>query len=818
MAVNHSKKIIPEIFESMEYGLLQDSASLAEAWLKDRSFGPLIDWQWKDTAAGGASSTEIHDPCTGRRIATVADSTAEDVAKAVSSSWDGFGSWSQLSGHERARHLYSIARHLQKHTSLLVQLESLNRGVQTSDPREFDVPAAVRCFYHYAGWAELAAHDLAGREPVGVVAGVTSWSSPLSLLAWMVAPALAVGNTVCLAPSRHAPLPAFLLAHICAQAGLPAGVLSVLPGGESVAEQLGAHERVAGLVLAGQTSAGRGMLQAAAATRKRVTCLLSGKSVMMVFDSADIDSAVDSVIGGAWFNQGQVPWAITKLLVQESIFTEFLDKLKVKMEGVKVGTSFNKMANVGQPFTVEVVTEVNRIVAKAREKGLQMIQAKLENDLQSSEWFFTPTVVIGTNVESNKVVEDDVLAPVVSVSSFRTAKEAVAQANNSRYGIAASVWTETAALALEVANQLQVGTVWINSHGLFDAAVPFSGWKQSGIGCFGGKRGLLEFMREKCEPAPGLKVSVDYKSFGTATDPESTVPRDLAPTVQASHSVDRTYKLYYGGAYKRPDGNSSRTVFSADGKPFALVAEGSRKDARNAVEAALKAQPGWWKLGAHSRAQIIFNLAEKLQACKDDFISHLQLVSGCDAQTAAGEVNRSLALLFHWAARCDKPPCTRADPPGGAVASVSQEPLGVVAVISCDRDGAGPGLESFLRGVVPAVACGNAVVAVVGPGGRPTLALEACQLLDSCDMPAGVVGVLTGERDALAATLARHRDVGAVWVWAGDPALESAVRWASAPGIKRVWAIREQAGDEEVQRHATLVKSIWITAGETFAN
>nr|CAD7463743.1 unnamed protein product [Timema tahoe] len=431
---NSNRKNVYEIYKTMEYGPVLDSASLGETWLKGRKFGPFIDGSWIQESGGG---TEIHNPCTGHHIATVVNSSQGDVDRAVASSVTAFLSWRQLSGYDRAKYLYSLARHLQKNVSLLVQVESLNRGVQTSDPREFDVPAAVRHFYHYAGWAQLVHSDLEGWEPRGVVAGILSSCCPLAMLAWIIAPALAAGNTVCLRPSKQTPLPAMLLAHIAIEAGLPAGVLNVLPGGSDVAQQLLLHNDVAHITFSGPTSIGRQIIQATAGCPKKLTlkggkcpplsdtaeevnphfcgervenhlgktfpsssdqdsnldlpilgslaqyessalanyateAVLSGRTPMLVFDTADIDSASDSIVKDAWFNQGQVPWAVTQLLVQESIFKDFAEKLKKRLNKVAIGGAFDKMADIGPPCSSQTVVNVRQAITKAVEKGLEV--------------------------------------------------------------------------------------------------------------------------------------------------------------------------------------------------------------------------------------------------------------------------------------------------------------------------------------------------------------------------------------------------------------------------------------------------------------
>nr|CAD7429575.1 unnamed protein product [Timema monikensis] len=328
--------------------------------------------------------------------------------------------------------------------------------------------------------------------------------------------------------------------------------------------------------------------------------------------------------------------------------------------------------------------------------------------------------------------------------------------------------------------------------------------------------GLLEYLQREGTPQSAKLATIDYTQFGNSADTSASVPSSLTPTqMSASPIVDCTYKLYYGGTHKRPDGNASRTVYNARNQPLALVPEGGKKDVRNAVEAAIKAQPAWWRGGAHLRAQIIYNMAEKLQARRLDFTRHLQTVWNCDTQSADSEVDRSLQLLFYWAASCDKPSL------GGdnrdMSAMVFQEPLGVLALLVCEG-ATGLGLESLLRHVVPAVSNGNTVVVVPDPE-HPTIALELCQVIDTCDLPSGVVNVLTGDINILSSALVSHQEVRGVWYSEGSPELGSYLHWESAHNLKRVWQVPSgQLCREQAEYHATQIKAVWVPGGQIFAN
>ncbi|KAJ4444755.1 hypothetical protein ANN_06552 [Periplaneta americana] len=377
----------------------------------------------------------------------------------------------------------------------------------------------------------------------------------------------------------------------------------------------------------------------------------------------------------------------------------------------------------------------------------------------------------------------------------------------------------------------QVGTVWVNSHGIIDAGVPFSGWKQSGIGILGGKGGLLEFLQYQGVRTNMTTEHVEYKSFGATPDISAV---SCPPSVCQQNDngvVDCTYKLYYGGAYKRPDGNSSLVVFDGTGKVYGSIAEGNRKDVRNAVEAALKAQPVWWKLGAHLRSQILYNTAEKLQLRREDFISHLTVLYGkADREFATKELDACQRVLFHWAASCDKKHVSTGEisPNNNFATIINREPMGVIGAVQTPiQSPPGPlALLNFVSMFAPAVCYGNSIV-VIADSVHPTPAVEFCEVLDCSDFPAGVVNVLTGDTKYLAAQLASHQEVAALWAPGIEATTAKYIEWASSANMKDTWVDRlpcfdnlEQVTDcsELFELHSIRYKSIWIPCEEIYAN
>ncbi|XP_053118529.1 aldehyde dehydrogenase family 16 member A1 [Hemicordylus capensis] len=801
---------------------------LLKAWLEShgRSFGHFINGQWLKPE--GRETYATKNPTTGEVLATTLQGNGEDVNTVVDVAAKAFESWSQLPGHVRARHLYNVTRTIQKHQRLLSLLESLDSGKLAREARDADLPLVVRHFYHHAGWAQLMEVEMKGWKPLGVVAALIPRNFPLLTLAWKVCPALAMGNTVVLKPASSTRLTALLLAEVCAQAGLPPGVLNVVTGDQGLGESLAAHTGIDKVAFAGCSEAGRSLRRATAGTGKKLSLQLGGKSPFIVFDSADLDSAVDGLVDAIWLNRGQVHSIGTLLLLQESIVKDFIQRLKRRMGQLRVGDSLDKAVDLGALADEKQRDTIESLVAEARAEGAEIFQAWAS--LPSSRLFYPPTLITGVYTTS-RCVREEIFGPVLVSLTFRTAKEAVALGNSTPYGLVASVWTETLPLALEVARSLQVGTVWINGHNMLDAASAFGGCKESGYGRDGGKEGLYEYVRPNWDSRPHLSaMDVNYKTFATSqgvelppvlgenrvahsitSDPEGNVP-----------SVDRTYKLYYGGAQKRPDSMSSRAVLDHSGKIMAYVADGSIKDIRNAVEAAHKAAPGWAKQTAHVRSQILYYLAENLELRRTEVASRLEALTGAGGKVALREVDLSVQRLFYWAAYCDKY--------GGAVQETSlygasllfREPLGVVG-IACPNE---QPLLGFVSLLAPAVIRGNSVV-IIPSEWYPLPALDFYQILDTSDVPGGVVNIISGNRDHLSRGLAEHQDVQAVWYF-GSKEGSALVEWASAGNLKRTWVnygterrcwneLQEGAGEEFLYQ-ATQCKSVWMPMGDIFAN
>ena len=581
----------------MDYGPAPESQKEAQAWLdqRGRTFGLFIDNAWSEAGELFAST----NPADGKQLAELTQATDADVERAVEAARRAQPLWQGLGGHGRARVMYALARLLQKHARLFAVLETLDNGKTIRETRDVDMPQAARHFYYHAGWAQLQSEDFADYRAVGVVGQIVPWNFPLLMLSWKIAPALAAGNTVVFKPAEFTSLTALLFAELCVQAGVPAGVVNIVTGDGRVGEAIVKHPGIDKLAFTGSTEVGRLIRIATAGSGKKLSLELGGKSPFIVFEDADLDAAVEGLVDSIWFNQGQVCCAGSRLLVQESVHDRFLAKVRARMENLRLGAPLDKSTDIGALVDPVQRQRIAALVDSARAEGCTVWQPACELPADGS--WFPPTLITGAST-SAAVAQAEIFGPVLVAMSFRTPPEAVQLANNTVYGLAACVWTESISLALDVAPQIKAGVVWINSANQFDASCGFGGYKESGFGREGGREGMLEYMTPLSEDARPAAPLAEAKAKPKA----GVVAAD-------SLALDRTAKMYIGGKQARPDSAYSRAVFGADGSFLADVGEGSRKDIRNAVEAAHKAS-GWSRATAHNRAQVLYYIAENLSA------------------------------------------------------------------------------------------------------------------------------------------------------------------------------------------------------------
>lgn len=778
---------IKEIFDRMDYGPAPEGNAEVKAWLAKHkgNFGHFIDGAFAKPGAGFGTK----NPATGDTLATVTQGTAKDVDSAIAAARRAQPKWARLPGPARAKYLYALARLIQKHSRLLAVLETMDNGKPIRESRDIDVPLVARHFYYHAGLAQLMDSELPGQAPHGVCGAVIPWNFPLLMLAWKVAPALAAGNTIVLKPAEYTPLTALLFAEITREAGLPKGVLNIVTGDGETGAALVAHPGVDKIAFTGSTPVGRAIRRATAGTGKALTLELGGKSPYIVFDDADIDSAIEGLVDAIWFNQGQVCCAGSRLLVQEGIADRFHEKLKRRMDGLRIGDPLDKCIDVGA-----VVDPVQLATITDMVNGSDGVVYHANTPLPAGGCYYPPTLITGLGTAS-RLMQEEIFGPVLVSMTFRTPAEAVELANNTRFGLAASIWTENVNLALDIAPKVKAGVVWVNATNLFDAAAGFGGVRESGFGREGGWEGLLAYLKPTTAAKP-------LKPLAATPEPGSFD----APT------LDRTAKLFIGGKQARPDGGYSRAVFSPKGKHLGHVGLGNRKDIRNAVEAAHAAK-GWGKATGHNRAQILYYIAENLSARANEFATRLRDLTG---KSGEAEVEASIARLFTYAAWSDKYDGQAKSVPIRGIALALNEPVGVIGALCPDE----APLLGLISVMAPAIAMGNTCV-LVPSDPFPLAATDLYQVLETSDLPAGVVNIVTGSHAELAKPMAGHMDMDALWSFSSTD-LSALIETESAANLKRTWVNNARARDwmgttgegREFLRHATAIKTVWVPYGE----
>jgi aldehyde dehydrogenase (NAD+) len=790
--------VIKDILRTMDYGPSPESSEHVGVWLEEHKagFGHFINGVF--TKPGDLF--EVFNPATGERIARATQGSPADIDAAVAAARKAQPKWAALSGFERSKHLYALARHVQKRERFLSVLETIDNGKPIRESRDIDIPLVARHFYHHAGWASLIDSEFPGTKPVGVCGQIIPWNFPLLMLAWKIAPALAAGNTLVLKPAEFTPLTALAFAAICAETGLPAGVVNIVTGDGATGAALVAHPGVDKIAFTGSTEVGRAIRKATAGTGKKLSLELGGKSPFVVFEDADLDSAVEGLVDAIWLNQGQVCCAGSRLLVAESAAEPLYAKLRARMANLRIGDPLDKSTDVGAIVAPVQLERIRRLMREGEREGLEFFRAN--DSLPDRGCFYPPTLVTGVEPAS-VLAREEIFGPVLVATTFRTPHEAVALANNTRYGLAASVWTENVNRAFEVAARIKAGVVWINSTNMFDAASGFGGYRESGFGREGGREGLSEY-RIADEPRP---------------KPNSTRPARLAaspgfaPTRKAADAdIDRTAKLHIGGKQARPDSGHSYAVLDAAGREVGLAGLGNRKDIRNAVEAAAKAS-SWGAATAHNRGQVLYYVAENLAAREDEFARRLSAVTGASARAAKAEVEASIRRAFVYAGYADKFDGAVHATRSRFVTIAMNEPWGVMGIV-CPNEAP---LLAFVSLVMPAIAMGNCVV-IAPSANHPLSATDFYSVLDTSDVPAGVVNIVTGEANVLAKTLAEHDGVDALW-YVGDTDGAAEVEALSAGNLKATWTCGAaidwaKAEGREFLRRATQVKNIWTPYGE----
>ena len=791
---------IKQLMQQMDYGPAPEATELAESWLArraDQGFGHFINGEFVYPST--AEYLPVINPARSKIIGKISKATSVDVGQAVVAARAAAPSWASLGGHRRARYLYALARHVQKHARLFAVLESINNGKPIRESRDIDIPLVARHFYHHAGWAELLETEFPNAQALGVCGQIIPWNFPLLMLAWKIAPALAAGNTVVLKPAEYTPVTAMLFAELCQSVGLPAGVVNIVNGDGDTGAHLVEHPDIDKLAFTGSTEVGQLIRRASAGSGKKLTLELGGKSPFIVFADCDMDAAIEGVVDAVWFNQGEVCCAGSRILVQESAYAAFSAKLQKRLQTMRVGDPLDKSTDVGAIVHPQQVQRIKAMLQQAQCDGGQLQQA--DTELPADGCFIAPGFIseIGSDASA---YQEEIFGPIATLLSFRTPVEALELANNTRYGLSASIWSENINLALDIAAQVKAGVVWINCTNLFDAAAGFGGYRMSGFGREGGREGMYEYLRCELKLLANAKAETDFN------------PPAQPPAATSDSAIDRSAKLYIGGKQVRPDSGYSYAVSSADGKQQELAALGNRKDIRNAVEAAHKAA-AWSQASGHQRAQVLYFIAENLACRSSEFARRLRLYSGCSAAAAERELDCVQRRIFYYAAQADKYDGRVHRTLGRHITLAMPEAYGVMGIV-CPQSSP---LLAFVSLLLPAIALGNRVV-IVPSETLPLLATDLYQVLETSDVPAGVINIVTGARSALVPTLAAHDDLAALWYF-GSLAGGKQVEELSAGNLKATWVENGQSIDwhdhnqgQHFLRHASQIKNIWAPYGE----
>ena len=785
---------ILESFEKLDYSEALESSSEAQKWLEvnGRRFGQFINGKFVNQK--DANLIASLDPSNGDLLANIEVASNSQLNDAVKSARKAQPGWQSLGGHGRAKVLYALARLLQKNSRLIAVLETLDNGKPIRESRDIDIPLAIRHFYHHAGWAQLQEKEFKSYQSIGVIAQIVPWNFPLLMLSWKIAPALAMGNTIVFKAAEQTPITAMYFAHLCKQAGVPSGVINMVNGDGDVGASLAAHDGIDKVAFTGSTAVGQSIRKSTAGQGKKLTLELGGKSAFVVFEDADLDAAVEGLVDSIWFNQGEVCCAGSRLLVQAEVADKLHSKIKARIKQLRLGLPLDKSIDLGSLVSKTQFQRVDQMVKDGLEHGGESYQAC---DIQADKNLYPPTLI--TEIDSSHpLAQEEIFGPVLVSMTFRTQSEAVELANNSRYGLAASVWSENINRAMDVAPKIKAGVLWINCHNQFDASCGFGGVKESGFGREGGKEGLYEYLK------PRFLSPIKNSKSKKITENNN------------EQSIDRTLKFYIGGKQVRPDGGHSMSTYNADGSLAAIVGSGNRKDIRNAVNAAVKAA-SWSSQSGHGRAQILYFLAENLAIRESEWVKRLETLCGVTKKQAKAEFDESLSRIFSYAAWADKYDGAVHSAPYRGVTMALPEPIGVLAQIAPEDQP----LLTTISLIAPAIAMGNRVILIPSEN-FPSVALELVQTIETSDIPPGVINIVTGDKDELSNQLVGHAEVDGVWCWA-DSATVAKVETTSALDLKRLWIHSDgdrdwldpdQGEGLEFLRNATEVKNIWTPYGD----
>ena len=779
-------------FKTLSYGPAPEDDKEVYSWIKGLSSPTKIFINNKFIRSSGNKKLNIINPSNKKNLGKLSVSTKKDVDLAVKAAKKAFPKWSKLSSFERSKYLYALARMIQKNSRFLSVLETIDNGKPIRETRDIDIPLVARHFYYHAGWSSKDINTK--NHPIGVIGQIIPWNFPLLMLAWKVAPALATGNTVVLKPAEYTSLTALFFAELCQKANIPEGVINIVTGDGSTGEHITNHKDIKKIAFTGSTEVGKKIIYQNPDPDRKLTMELGGKSPFIVFEDADLDSAVEGIVDAIWFNQGQVCCAGSRLLVQESIEKSFIKKLKARMERLRVGNPLDKSIDIGAIVAPIQLQKINQLVKKAEKEGNKLWQPSWS--CPTDGLFYPPSLF--TNVTpSSFIAQVEIFGPVLTTLSFRTPSEAVAIANNTPYGLAASIWSENINLALDIAPKIKAGVIWINSTNLFDASCGFGGYKESGFGREGGSEGIRAY----------IKYELPILNKPRKISKKTNVKNDL---------IDKTPKLYIGGKQKRPDSGYSFSIYDHKNKFICDIPNANRKDIRDTVEIASKVINK--QLKNFNRSQILFYLAENLQDKEKNFIELLSLLLGLDKKDALEEFNTAKERIFYYASMADKFEGHIHNPPIRGLTLAVKEPIGVIASILNNQFP----LLSLVTILASNFATGNANIII--PAEKTSLiASEMYRLLETSDIPEGYINILTSKQDSLNKTISEHENIDGVWLFSESDNERKKVINYSVSNLKRYWCPKAKNVDwlnneeiflNEFLYESTQIKNIWIPYGE----
>ena len=786
-------KDIVKNFRNIKYGPATEDAKEVNKWIANLDKPNHLYINGKLVKSKSTKTIQSINPANNSKLFTLAVANKIDVNVAVLAAKKAFPKWSSLSPIRRSKYMYALARLIQKHSRFLAVLETIDNGKPIRETRDIDIPLVARHFYYHAGWAvKLNKQNL---NPIGVVGQIIPWNFPLLMLSWKIAPAIACGNTVVLKPAEFTSLTALFFAEICQKAGIPNGVINIVTGDGTTGELITQHPDIKKIAFTGSTEVGKKIIQSTAVAEKKLTMELGGKSPFIVFEDADLDSAVEGVVDAIWFNQGQVCCAGSRLLVQESIEKKFIKKLKDRMEKLRVGNPLDKSIDIGAIVAPVQLKKIRRIVNKGKKEGSKLWQPSWA--CPKDGLFFPPSLF--TNVSpASYIAQVEIFGPVLSSLTFRTPSEAVAIANNTPYGLAASIWSENINLALDIAPKIKAGVVWINSTNLFDASCGFGGYKESGFGREGGSEGIRAY----------TDINIPQK--------KKIGLRNIKRKINIPTTIDQTPKLYIGGKQKRPDSGYSFPFYSHRNEFICDISRSNRKDVRNSVEEASKAFSK--QLSNFNRSQILFYLAENLSQRKDTFIDLLINISDLNYIDAKKEFDLSCERIFYYASMADKFEGVIHNPPLRGLTMAVKEPIGVITSILDDNQP----LLSLSTVMSSVFANGNTNI-IVPSEQTALIATSMYQVLDTSDVPAGYINILTAKQNELNLTLAQHENIDGIWAFSENAKTRSSIIKETAFNLKRFWCPKNKNIDWssnseefllEFLYQGSQVKNIWIPYGE----